>query len=366
MKLRHTLMATIVVGLSFLGVSVYANLGVGITPNDINRYQYSRQFDVASQRFVNVNEASIDAERNKSMSFERIRKFLTEGENLSPSQPLPTETPDLSLFSSEASSPSAVWLGHSTFLLRVDNTTILLDPIFGNAAPLPFVAPRFQDPVISREELPPIDVVLISHDHYDHLEMDTIKSFVGTPTQFVVPLGVGRHLMDWGIQKENITEGDWWDPIDLENLTVHITPAQHFSGRRGLAANDTLWASFVIQSSDLTLYFSGDSGYSSHFKAIGDIYGPFDVAFLESGQYNPAWQKIHMMPKDTLQAFKDLNAKTLVPIHWGAYVLSNHAWNDSVVQLSALIEQDYTKLRVPKIGEALALDQPYKTTPWWE
>jgi len=260
-----------------------------------------------------------------------------------------------------------VWLGHSTLLLFIGTTTVLIDPVFSTAAaPLPIIVRRFQPPAIALAELPPIDYVVISHDHYDHLDMATIKHFASTNVQFLVPLGVGSHLLHWGVAANKIRELDWWDSFTAQDLQFTATPAQHFSGRLGpFLTNKTLWSSWVIRHREQSLFFSGDSGFSEHYKEIGGRLGPFDLVFMDSGQYNEQWRSVHNMPSEVIQGFKDLQGRYLIPIHWGMFSLSLHNWFDPPEQVSQLARAEGIAVLTPRLGELVSVNRPPPFQPWW-
>jgi len=285
-------------------------------------------------------------------------------EQRSPDKKLPQEKPDWDRWST-LSDLSYIWLGHSTILLKMNGLNIIFDPVFVNAAPIPFVIPRFQPPVVRLNELPPIDIVVISHDHYDHLSREAIRFFSTTDTTFYVPLGVSSYLLGWGVNSEAITELDWWDEVDDRDILFACTPAQHFSGRLGPNGNQTLWASWVIRSKDQAIFFSGDSGYDIHFAQIGEKYGPFDVTFMENGQYNDMWPMTHLFPKETVQAHRDLNGGKLQPIHWGMFSLSTHSWNEPIQQMLQFAEEQGQSVLVPKIGSIVAPKKTVILEEWW-
>jgi L-ascorbate metabolism protein UlaG (beta-lactamase superfamily) len=242
---------------------------------------------------------------------------------------------------------------------------LLLDPVFTNAAPLPFLVTRFQKPVLEMEELPPIDLILISHDHYDHLDKQSIAFFRDKETQFIVPLGVSSYLKGWGIDESRITELDWWQEISFSSLKVACTPSQHFSGRRGPRGNKTLWASWAVIGENERFYFSGDSGFDTHFAEIGEKYGPFDVAFMESGQYNPMWHMTHMFPEESVNGGIALKAKSIQPIHWGMFRLSTHDWFEPPEEVRRFGTEKNIMINTPILGEIVQPSTPQVFRAWW-
>jgi L-ascorbate metabolism protein UlaG (beta-lactamase superfamily) len=220
---------------------------------------------------------------------------------------------------------------------------------------------------IEVEKLPLIDAVLISHDHYDHLDYGSIKKLKEKVKMFYTPLGVGAHLHEWGIEKERIVELDWWQETTFDSLIFRCTPAQHFSGRGLNDRANTLWSSWIIQSEHDNIFFSGDSGYGPHFKEIGDKYGPFDFAMMECGQYNELWPEIHMFPEETAQAGIDVQAKLIMPIHWGAFKLGMHPWTEPVERISKKADELGIEMIIPKIGEPIEFynSSGIKST-WWQ
>ena len=263
-----------------------------------------------------------------------------------------------------------VWFGHSTFLLQLKNKNVLIDPMFGNV-PSPYSwlgEKRFSAKLpITIEKLPKIDAVLLSHDHYDHLDYGSILKLKDKVDRFYTPLGVGIHLEKWGVEKERIVELDWWQSVEHGGLTFRCTPSQHSSGRKLNAMSNTLWSSWVIKSENDNIFFSGDGGYAEHFREIGEKFGPFDFAMLECGQYNEQWPFLHMFPEQTAQAGLDLNAKQIMPIHWGAFRLSNHPWQEPVERLIIAAKKLAIPVVVPKIGEPILIEPviKYSNEPWW-
>lgn len=328
----------------------------------LEHMKLSKQYQKDSEVFQNA-----DPRFALTSDFLGIMKEMMFGDQTRlPRKPLPEVKPDLSQFLAPSDDIKFIWLGHSTFLIRIQGKTILVDPVFGPyASPVPlFFGKRFQPPLLNASTLPPIDVVVISHDHYDHLEMDTIKHFVGSSTEFVVPLGVGSHLESWGISVKQIHELDWWEETLVADVKFVCTPAQHFSGR-GTKRNNTLWSGWVIAGQQKKIFYSGDSGYSSHFQEIGQRLGPFDLTFMEDGQYNEKWLAVHNLPEQAVQAHIDVKGATMVPVHWGAYELAFHDWFDPAERVVREAEKRAVKLLNPRLGELLSLSQAKAPDFWW-
>ena len=202
--------------------------------------------------------------------------------------------------------------------------------------------------------------------HYDHLDMDTVKHFIDQDVAFLTPLGVGSHLRYWGVDETRITELDWWGETEVHGLKFAATPSQHFSGRIGVVHNNkTLWASWVIEGKEQSVFFSGDSGYDTHYQDIGKAYGPFDIVFMENGQYNESWRAVHNMPDEAIKGFQELKGKYLVPIHWGMFNLSVHNWYDPPKEITKLAEENDIQLITPRLGQLITLDNPSLFDQWW-
>lgn len=267
---------------------------------------------------------------------------------------------------SQSPMPFAVyWLGHSTALMELDGHRILIDPVFENAGPLPGITPRFGASPLKREDLPAVDVLLITHDHYDHLEAKTIEYFAAKDTRFVVPLGVGARLKGWGVAPEKITELAWNQGYDFNTIKITACPGVHYSGRSNTDRNKTLWASYVIKGKEKNLFWSGDTGYSKHFKQIGRQYGPFDVAFVEIDAWNNGWPNTHLFPGQVLQVVKDVKAKYLFPIHLATFDLALHPWNESIKMVSEQADSSHVELITPVMGQKV-IPGVTKTGKWWE
>lgn len=258
-------------------------------------------------------------------------------------------------------------LGHSTMLIKLAGAFYLTDPVFSErASPVQWAGPaRFHKPPISIDALPPIEAIILSHDHYDHLDHAAVLALAAKTTLFVTPLGVGERLIAWGIPAAKVRQLDWWQSTQVNKVKLVATPAQHFSGRSLSDGNSTLWASWVIQHADLNVFFSGDSGYFDGFKKIGDTYGPFDVAMVETGAYDAMWPDVHMQPEETLQAFIDLKGKTLMPVHNGTFDLGLHPWQEPFDRIMALAQEKGIAITTPQMGEQLDARQPAAGTAWW-
>ncbi|CAH0160328.1 hypothetical protein SRABI96_00938 [Peribacillus sp. Bi96] len=267
-------------------------------------------------------------------------------------------------------SNKVTWFGHSAFMLELDGKTILVDPMFGKApTPFPwFGNKRFSGELpLDLDSLPPIDAVLLSHDHYDHLDYFSIKKLKDRVGSFIVPLGVGGHLERWGVKKELISEHNWWDEVTFKDLQFVCTPARHFSGRSLRDGNSTLWCSWVINGHEEKVFFSGDSGYGSHFKEIGEKYGPFDLTLMECGQYDERWSTIHMMPEETVQAHIDVQGKLMIPIHWAGFTLSFHDWTDPIERVTKAANELDVQVSTPQLGEPVLIGtKDFPRTIWWK
>ncbi len=364
MRLRNTcsyLMYTLAL------LSGCAPLGTRPSDTDIERFAASKNYNAEKNQFENRLPGVMEAMNNRIYSLDSFKAWLDGPEQGRPPQLLPSHQPNISAFSAKDESLKIIWLGHSSFLLNMDGSIILVDPVFSQAAsPISLFVRRFQDPPIPLQALPPIDYILISHDHYDHLDMETIEFFIERETHFVVPLGVGNHLTGWGIPAERVTENDWWETASFADVTFIAAPAQHFSGRDGIHPNETLWASWIVQSAHHIIYFSGDSGYDTHFQTIGERYGPFDVVFLDSGQYNERWREVHMFPREAMQAARDLRAQFHFPVHWGMFELALHDWDDPIRRLAKLRDEHSVPQLTPQLGQVVQIPGDVPDQAWWE
>ncbi len=307
-------------------------------------------------KFKNLEPTTVMLENNSMWA--TMIEWIKGPENGTPDSVV-TKAFDKAAFLNSADSSFAIsWFGHSTAIIKAGNKIILTDPVFSSyASPLPFTNRSFKytNP-INIEDLPEIDILLISHDHYDHLDHKTIKNLDHKVKAYYVPLGVEAHLLRWGVSTHKIHIADWWDEFKIdESLTLAATPARHFSGR-GFTRNETLWCSWVIKGPQSSIYFGADSGYGGHFNEIGSKYGPFDLTMIECGQYNKNWALIHAMPEESVQAHLDLAGITMMTIHWGKFQLALHSWTDPIERAGAEADRKNVKLLEPMIGDIITIE----------
>lgn len=314
-------------------------------------------------QFLNISETPL---MEKGVTVPKIfYDYLNRPAGSRPVQPLPSVRTDLHSLYSEK--PVIVWFGHSSYLVHCRGINILVDPVFsGHASPIPWMVRAFPGSnVYSVADMPDIDILLITHNHYDHLDKRTLSQLLPKIKVCYAPLGAGRDIPFSHRYDVPITEMDWWESIEpLDQLRLTATPARHFSGR-GLKRGGSLWTSYVLNIYGYTIFTGGDSGYDVHFKEIGEKYGPFDIALLECGQYNKAWPYIHMFPEQTLQAGKDLQAKALMPVHWAKFTLANHPWREPIERLVQAGRGSGMPLVTPRIGEPVVIGEHYPDHPWW-
>lgn len=318
-------------------------------------------------KFVNIHPTLEIAEGYTVLGV-TYDQFFKKAERRSPVDIIPSVKTDL--LNLPLDKDILVWFGHSSYFIQIDGKRILVDPVFsGNASPIPGTVKSFKGTDrYTVEDLPDIDYLFISHDHYDHLDYETIIKLKPKTKKVICGLGVGAHFIFWGYDTNNIIEKDWNETIDFgDGLVVHTAPARHFSGR-GLSRCNTLWMSYLLQTPNIKIYIGGDSGYDTHFAGIGNTYGPIDLAIIDNGQYDVKWRYIHTLPAEVLQATKDLKAKRLFPVHSSKFVLANHSWDEPLVKISALNNDsgNPVPLVTPIIGELVFLkDEKQEFKPWW-
>ncbi len=299
-----------------------------------------------------------------------LRRFLVEGKpHASPSGPIPLQpvTP-VQLAALSDHQTHVIRLGHSSVLLKLQGDYWLIDPVFApRASPSALVGPKRFHPVpIELQDLPPLKGVLLSHNHYDHLDKAAVQHLQRNTERFYLPLGMAAILEAWGIPAGKLVEFDWWQALEVDGLRLIATPSQHFSGRGLKDGNTSLWCSWVISHPAQRLFFSGDSGYFDGFRKIGAVCGPFDLVMMETGAYDRFWPRVHMRPEESLQAFLDLGGRHLLPVHNGTFDLSFHPWYEPLERIHGLARAHGVSLLTPVMGEALCLDNPQPTSPWWQ
>jgi len=296
-----------------------------------------------------------------------VKSLAARKDRPRPENPVPTVKTDLT--SLDKNDDTIIWLGHSSFYLRIAGRVILIDPVFSdNAAPIALANKAFSGTnIYTSEDMPDIDILLITHDHWDHLDYPTVMALKSKIAKIVCPLGVGAHFERWGFPGDSVVEMDWRDSLQLDGgPTIQALPARHYSGRT-LTRNKTLWAAYALISPKHKIYISGDSGYGSHFRDAGEIFGGFDLAVLDSGQYNEDWRYVHMMPEDAALATTDLQAGSLIPAHVGKFSIARHSWDDPFIRLTKAMEPSQTPLLTPTIGEPVPLEaEEHHFSEWWK
>ncbi len=352
--------------LLFLGVALLALFTIGcqagsLAPAAEYDARYRELPNFREGRFVNPEDAA--ASLPGKSDFANTVAWLFGGSR--PDFTLPEVKLQKSSFTDTSPELRFYWLGHSSVIIEIEGIRILTDPVFGSPGPFPGLLRRFQPPPLAREELPPLDLVLITHDHYDHLEKSTIEFLKAGTVHFVVPAGVGDRLRGWGIQPERIHELHWDQLFSYGDLRITAVTARHFSGR-GLADRDrTLWTSYVLTGKEHRVFLGGDGGYGNHFKAIGERHGPFDVALIEIGAWDKGWPEVHLFPEETIAAHLDLRGDLLLPIHYAAFDLALHAWDEPIKRALSAAEEKKVRLYLPRMGEAVTpLDTPPQEE-WW-
>lgn len=329
----------------------------------LERVRASKQFDGSTFRNPTGKSAGL-----KGNPLPLLGEYFFGNNQRVPPGPLPLDRPHDTWQKAPESPLRVTWFGHSTVLLEQDGHRILTDPVFGDrASPLRFAGPKRFHPVpAGLDEVPALDVVLLSHDHYDHLCAQTMRALARVDVPIVTSLGVGARLEALGVAAERIHELDWAESVDLRGLRLTATPCQHFSGRSATDRNRTLWSSWVIESERRKVFFSGDTGMSDQFRDIGAKYGPFDLVLLEVGAFNEAWGDIHLGPENALSVFEMLGGGTLLPVHWGTFNLALHDWNDPAETLLRLAGAQSARILTPKIGQVFVPEHLDGPTPWWQ
>lgn len=364
-RLFHAWLA--VAGLAMYGCNAIKAVGKNPAGEELKRIELLPNY--RNGQFQNLDttvQQTTAVNQKRKPRWTYLFKFLKgQSKELLPSKPLLVVNTDL--VNSTFDKPTVIWFGHSSFLLKTGAANILFDPSFsGFAGPFKGAIKAFEGSnVYDERDMPVIDALVISHDHYDHLDYLTVKRLRKKVKRVVVPIGVGSHFRYWGFPSEMITELNWNDSVRLTNgITITATPAHHRSNRT-FKQKKTLWASYVIRADGYKIFYSGDSGYSEHFKRIGLQYGPFDLAMMECGQYNVKWPQSHMFPQQTAQAALDVDAAMTIPVHWGKYAESEHAWNEPVNLLKKAADSLDVQVTVPLIGMPYTIGDVIKMPDWW-
>ncbi|MCG2781357.1 MAG: MBL fold metallo-hydrolase [Weeksellaceae bacterium] len=356
------LLIAVLVAATFL-IMKHPKFGKAPSGKRLERIQKSPHYE--NGKFNNLNHTPQLAE-DTSMPEVMFRFLFGKKENLRPKQKFNFSKTDLKNLNPNEN--VYIWMGHSSYFMQIDGKKILVDPVFsGNASPFTFTTKAFEGAdLYTTDDIPELDYLIISHDHWDHLDYETVKKLNPKVKKVITGLGTGEHLEYWNYDPNKIIELDWGESSDLGNgFKVYCEAARHFSGR-GLKRDQAIWASFVFETPKQRIYIGGDSGYDDHFKKIGDKFGSFDLAILENGQYNKDWRYIHFMPGENIKAMKELNAKRMIPVHNSKFALSVHAWDEPLKKMMELNTEN-ARIITPKIGEKVNWEDDAKVYErWWE
>ncbi|MEM0962943.1 MAG: MBL fold metallo-hydrolase [Bacteroidota bacterium] len=350
----------VVLGVTALTVEAWPALGGEIEGARLERVQQSPQYRDGAFR-------NLLPEQTTGFSVGVMWDFVTSDTPFqTPETPLATVAPAEGAFATLRDSLRVTWFGHSTLLVELDSTRLLIDPVWGDrVSPSQFVGTRrFAPPPLALDDLPAVDAVLISHDHYDHLDVPTVRQLAERVPMWVVPLGLGAHLEAWGIPLDRITELDWWETTEAAGVTLVSTPARHFSGRFVTDRNATLWTGWAILGSDQRVWYSGDTALTPEFATVGERYGPFDLTLVESGAYNAAWSDVHLGPEQAVAAHRMVRGRVLMPVHWGMFDLANHGWTEPAERVRAAAASLGIPVALPRPGESIT-PEAFPTERWW-
>ena len=358
-----------ILGTLLVAVVAFTGLSpqLGGPPTRFEKADFAKSGHYIDGHFVNLLPTQVMTGSTAGVLWNFLFHKATD---VAPPGPLPQQPLDsLAIVRKTPDMVRVTWFGHSASLLEIAGQNILLDPMLSvKMGPVGWATPRRYNPAvaITPEQLPYIAAVLISHDHYDHLDYETIDKIKDKVAQFYVPLGIAAHLRAWGVPRAHITEMSWGDSVHLPNLMLRCTPSRHFSGRGLTNRNSTLWCSWVIKGAAKRVFYTGDGGYGPHFAAIGRQFGPFDLALVECGQYNADWANIHMQPEQSVQAARDVRAALMLPVHWGAFTEALHPWNEPVKRVTAEAARLGQPIVTPQLGQPVTLGTALPQARWWE
>ena len=331
---------------------------VGKLPNKADRDKFAvKTKQYYDGQFHNENDTSTMTDSKSERS-----------KQTTPETMIKAEKPSL-LENKDDDSLAFTWLGHSSFILQMGKLNILADPVLSNySSPVSFAGPkRFSEVPITAGDMPEIDVIILSHDHYDHLDYDTIKKVDAKVKRYIVPLGVDSILKGWNVASEKIVSLSWWESVEVDGTTFTLTPSQHFTGRNPLKGKSTFWGGYYMSNDHHKVYYTGDGGYYDVFERVREKLGAPDIMIAECGQYDNAWAKIHMFPEETVKAGLDTQTKWLIPVHWGTFCICNHAWDDSIKRVTAAASENGLSLATPRIGQTVKYDEIESyNEAWWE
>lgn len=324
--------------------------------------QSPNYYNGAFQNLINTPQLA----EGVSMFSLMAKFFFSKPKAIIPAVSIPAITTDLKNYYSKT--PSIIWFGHSSYLIHCNGVNILVDPVFsGYASPFSFYLKAFEgSDIYKAADMPEIDFMIITHNHYDHLDKNAIRLLNEKTRAFYMPLGVSKNIRPVIKKTRRLVELDWWQSVQVsDGIKLTATPARHFSGR-GLKRNQSLWSSFVLQINGYSIFIGSDSGFGPHFKTIGDQYGPFDISILECGQYNVDWPYIHSMPEELIKEAKDLDTKMVMPVHWAKFSLALHEWNEPITRFTKAADSSGIPYTTPLIGQPVILEQFYPKERWWE
>lgn len=353
-------LAILALAAAILTIDMWTPMGSAPDADRKTRYTESPQFN--GSRFFNLLPTL-----NEDISFSSMYEFFFGGvDERKPAQDLPVEVRSADEFVDRVDDLRVTWLGHSMLLVELDGARILVDPVISDrASPSSFVGPkRFYEGPLAHTDLPDVDAVVISHDHYDHLDMEAMKYLADRVARFIVPLGVGSHLEYWGVSADRIEEKDWWDETEVGAITLVSTPARHFSGRAFSDADATLWSGWAFIGAEKRIYYSGDTAMTPDFTKIGERLGPFDFTLIESGAYNPAWADVHLGPEQAVEAHRMVQGDVMIPVHWGMFDLSMHGWTEPIERIRTAADELGVRVAYPKPGQSITPDA-IPEDQWW-